>query len=67
MSNVIPFDPTRRQPRTLERFQRQTHTELLPVWVDGEITVSNLWKGLQSVGLTIKTADNGRGFIIAKA
>lgn len=67
MDNVVAFDPSRpRLPRSLERFQPSPHTEFLPVWIDGEITLHNILRGLQSVGLTIKTDGRRQGFIIAK-
>lgn len=67
MSNVIPFDPTRkRPPRTMGRFQPGPYTELQPLWLDGDLKFNEVWPALSAAGFAIQLDSGAKGFVITR-
>lgn len=64
--NVIPFDPHRRVPRTLEPFQPGPYTELHPLWIDGDVKFNVLYPALFAAGLALKLDCAKQMFVITK-
>jgi hypothetical protein len=67
MDNVIMFRRRERMPRKLETFKASPHTQFLPIKIDGDVPVHELWRALHAAGLALQVDASGSFFIIAKA